>query len=358
MNEEEKRYNEIDMECNVDPDDDGFGSGDFVSKEDKDTDTTLIGTDGRDIQKHTGIILDFGDDEEVKIDPTDIEVIDHGTISAQADDDAIKVFNSKVDSEQINMPKEFTGFNEIDMECEVPDDYEEESKPISNSGAYLDFGDDEEQDAIDRQLVNEQIVEESKRAAQAQIDQGDVENDYYDKLKKRHAASNKKGAYNYHFHFSGNPEAEKDIFNHDMTPQGPIPNMATATAGAVGDTGMTIASQGMGMCESYNKLFEELLYITGCEGKPNEGKYCLKDLYGNFGNRDCETIQDVQDFLNPFVVDCLIIPLQVETGNNFNTCKEWSDWYTPEMEKKYPQCKKDIAYCDLCANHLPECKLF
>ena len=74
--------------------------------------------------------------------------------------------------------------------------------------------------------------------------------------------------------------------------------------------------------------------------------------------KECTTINDVQDFLNPFIVDCLIIPLQVETGNEFKTCKEWSDWYTPEMEKKYPQCKKDIQYCDLCANHLPECKLF
>ena len=65
-----------------------------------------------------------------------------------------------------------------------------------------------------------------------------------------------------------------------------------------------------------------------------------------------------EDFLNPYVQDCFIIPLQVETGNNFKTCKEWSDWYTPEMEKKYPQCKQDVKYCDLYANHLPECKLF
>lgn len=351
--EEEKKINEIDMECNIDPEeDDGFG-GNYVSKEAKFVDDTVpvSSNDERDLVKNTGIILDFGDDEKVEIAPEDIEVIEQKPITVQMKDDGLE-FNMPQNQEE----NPFKGFNEIDMECEVPDDYEAPEKPITNSGAYLDFGDEEEQEAIDRQLVNEQIVEESKRQAQAQIDQGDVEDDYYDKLKKKHAASNKKGSYNYHFHLSGNPKAEAEMFNHDMTPNGPIPNIATANA--VGDTGMTVASQGMGMCEGYNKLFEELLYITGCEGNKNEGKFCLKDKYGDFGNRDCSTIQDVQDFLKPFVIDCFIIPLQVETGNNFNTCKEWSDWYTPEMEKKYPQCKKDIQYCDLCANHLPDCKLF
>ena len=350
--DEEKKFNEIDMECEVDPEDDEFGGTAFNIKQAEEPTEPVAGADDRDLVRHTGIILDFGDDEKVEFKPEDIEIIDHKPITVQMTDDGL----------EMNLPQHpgenpFKGINEIDMECEVPDDFEAEEK-ITNSGAYLDFGDEDEQEAIDRQLVNEQIVEESKREAQAQIDQGVVEDDYYDELQKKHAASNKKGSYNYHFHISGNPKAEQEIFNHDMTPQGPIPNIATANAGAVGDTGMTVAAQGMGMCEGYNKLFEELLFITGCEGNKNEGKFCIKDKYGDFGNRDCETIQDLQDFLNPFVIDCFIIPLQVETGNNFNTCKEWSDWYTPEMEKKYPQCKKDIQYCDLCANHLPDCKLF
>ena len=348
--EDEKRYNEIDMECNVDPDDDGFGSN-FISKETVESDNSVTGTDGRELQKHTGIILNFGDDEEVKIEPTDIEVIEQKPIVVQSAED---LFNQKLDSEEVNIPKEFTGYNVIDMECEVPDDYEEE-KPLTNSGAYLDFGDEAEQDEIDRQLVNEQIVEESKRQARAQIDQGDVEDDYYDKLQKKHAASNKKGAYNYHFHFSGNPKAEAEMFNHDMTPNGPVPNMVTATETACAEA----SAMGESLNPSYRKLFEDLLLITGCElGDCKDGKCCIKDIYGGAEDKVCTTINDIQDFLNPYVEDCFIIPLQIETGNNFKTCKEWSDWYTPEMQKAYPQCQQDIKYCDLCANHLPECKLF
>lgn len=349
--DEEKKFNEIDMECNIDPDeDDGFG-GNYVSKETKFEDDTVpvSANDDRELQKHTGIILDFGDEEKVEIKPEDIEVIEQKPITVQMTDDGL---DFKMPQHQEDNP--FKGFNEIDMECEVPDDYEAPAKPVSNSGAYLDFGDEEEQDAIDRQLVNEQIVEESKKQAQAQIDQGEVEDDYYDKLKKKHAASNKKGSYNYHFHLSGNPKAEAEMFNHDMTPNGPVPNMVTATETACAEA----SAMGESLNKPFNKLFEELLFITGCEGNSNNGKFCIKDKYGDFGNKECETIQDVQDFLKPFVIDCFIIPLQVETGNTFNTCKEWSDWYTPEMEKKYPQCKKDIQYCDLCANHLPECKLF
>ena len=267
--EEEKKFNEIDMECNIDPDeDDGFG-GNYVSKEANIKDDTvepISGNDDRDLVKNTGIILDFGDGEEVNIQPEEIEVIEQEPIKVQMKDDGLNF-----DLPQHPEDKPFKGFNEIDMECEIPDDYEAPEKPISNAGAYLDFGDEEEQDKIDRQLVSEQIVEESKREAQAQIDQGDVEDDFYDKLKKKHAATNKKGAYNYHFHLSGNPKAEAEMFNHDMTP-GKIPNITNVNSGAVGDDGMTVASQGMGMCEGYNKLFEELLFITGCEGNKNEGK--------------------------------------------------------------------------------------
>ena len=362
--------NEIDMECNVDEDDDGFGGfvkakpKTFVNNKISSTDSQInytpnkndpqpIGAanDDREISTKTGIVLDFGE-TEYDINPKDIEIVSK-PITAQLNDE---------NGININQPlhlEDFSGYNSIDMECSVGEDddfggFTEEK--ISHSGDFLDFGDD---DDIERQLVSEEIVKESKKQADNQISQGNVEDDYYDKLKKKHAATNKKGAYNTHFHFSYDPKQEMDDFNHDNTPLGPIPNASNVAEVGAGDSNMTVAAQGMGMAEGYRKLFEDLLLITGFElNDCGNGEYKLKDMYNDKSEKVCKTINDVEDFLNPYVQDCFIIPLQIETGEQFKTCKDWVNWYTPEMEKKYPQCKQDISYCDLCANHLHECKLF
>ena len=364
------KVNEIDMECSVDDDDDGFGG--FVQTEPKTERKSEpvkfdipsepqmeIGprpveaaNDGRDISTKTGIVLDFGE-TEYDVNPMDIEIVSK-PITAQLLDDGVNI------DQPVHPETDFSGFNQIDMECSIgeDDDFGEEPKPIKHSGSFLDFSDDED-DEIERELVDEELVKESKKIADDQIDQGKVEDDYYDKLKKRHAATNKKGAYNVHFHFAGNPKVEMDDFNHDNTPQGPIPNAITAPSVGTGDSNMTVAAQGMGMAESYRKLFEDLLVITGFElGDCKDGKCTFKDKYSNAPNRVCTTINDVEEFLSPYLSDCFIIPLQVETGENFKTCADWAKWYTPEMEQKFPQCKQDIKYCDLCANHLIECKLF
>lgn len=343
------KVNEIDMECNTLDDDDfgGFGNTEITSNNTEVADPISASDDDRDLQTHTGIILDFGDDTDLEINPKELETVSK-PITAQMSDKGIDV-NMPVQSDM-----DFSGINEIDMECSIGED-DDFGPAIKHTGDFDDF----EEDNLDRELVNEEIVAESKKKADAQINQGKVENDYYEKLKKKHAATNKKGAYNSHFHFSYDPKQEMDDFNHDMTTNTPVPNAITAPSVGAGDTNMTVAAQGMGMCENYRKLFEDLLVITGFElGDCKDGKCCFKDKYSNCEDKICSNIDDVSNFLNPYVEDCFIIPLQIETGNNFKTCKEWSDWYTPEMEKQYPQCKQDISYCDLCANHLSDCKLF
>lgn len=363
------KVNEIDMECNVDDEDDGFGGFvttepkkelksqrsqiDFSSDSNIQNGLTPVGSanDGREISSKTGIILDFGE-TEYDINPLDVEIVSK-PITAQLFDDGVHV------DQPIHPETDFSGYNQVDMECSIgeDDDFGQPSKPVKHSGDFLDFSD--EDDEIEKELVNEEIVEESKKKAADQLDQGKVEADYYEKLKKKHLASNKKGAYNIHFHFAGNPKVEMDDFNHDNTPQGPIPNAITAPSVGAGDSNMTVAAQGMGMAEGYKKLFEELLLITGFElNDCGEGKCSFKDKYSNAPEKVCTTINDVEEFLAPYITDCFIIPLQVETGEKFKTCKDWASWYTPEVESKFPQCKQDINYCDLCANHLADCKLF
>ncbi len=365
------KVNEIDMECEVDDDDDGFGG--FVKAEPKDHAKKEVisfadempqpkegpspvgaANDGRELSTKTGIILDFGD-SEVSFKPDDIEVIDSPTISAEMTDEGIE-FKAPVHEEDY-FNGNFKGYNQIDMECSVGEDDDFGGPVESNRNKRFDFGDDDEE--FTNELVNEEIVKESKKRADDQISQGKVEDDYYDKLKKKDLATNVKGAYNTHFHFAGNPKLEMDDFNHDNTPTGPIPNAVTAPSVGAGDSNMTVAAQGMGMAEGYRKLFEDLLLITGFElGDCKDGKCTFKDRYSNTDDRICTTIDEVEEFLTPYVEDCFIIPLQVETGKDFKTCKEWSDWYTPEVQKANPYLAKDIQYCDLCANHLPDCKLF
>ena len=86
------KVNEIDMECNVDDEDDGFGG--FVTNEPKkelksqrsqidfssdshiENGPTPVGSanDGREISSKTGIILDFGE-TEYDINPMDIQIV-------------------------------------------------------------------------------------------------------------------------------------------------------------------------------------------------------------------------------------------------------------------------------------------
>ena len=327
------KINEIDLECAA-PDDDDDSFGNIVQA------PTSTGEepseDDRPLNLKTGVIISFDDDDvDAKTITTKIVNLDEPVAPA------------------ISNPAtglSTGGINPIDMECSIGEDDDDDvvlgiSAP-SHSREVLDFGDDEPE------LIDEEVVAESRASAASQIDQGTVEDDYYDKLKKKHAKTNVKGAYNTHFHFAGDPAAEMAAFNHDMTPAGPVPNAVTVMADAAGQ------SMGESANPSYRKLFEELLDITGFElSTPETGKCRLKDTYSN-DEVDFDTLTALSDFLTPYMQDYFVVPLQVETGNTYDNCKDWVNWYTPEMTTKYPQYKKDISYCDLFCNHLPECKLF
>lgn len=364
MNEQEldlSKINAIDMECSPDEDDDGFGGfsqpdskkSDLLSFDNEPEKSFRKESDGREVESKTGIILNFGD-EEYNVKPKELEVVSE-PITAQLTDSEIDI------NAPIHPETGFIGYNQIDMECSVGDDdcadFGETTSPVKHSGDFVDFDDDDDVDV--KELVDDEIISESTTKYDTQIDQGKVEADYYDKLKKKHAKTNKKGAYNAHFHFAGDPKWEMDEFNHMNTPKGPIPNVNTATTVGAGDSNMTVAAQGMGMAEDYKKLFEELLVITGFELQNCEdGKCVLKDKYSTANDSLCSTTDDLKTALKPYISDFFIIPLQMETGEKFDNCHDWVAWYTPEMQSKFPQCKKDIAYCDLCDNHLQDCKVF
>lgn len=337
--------NEIDMECNVDEDDDGFGS--FQPNVSVDT-ISKIDSDDREIKKHTGVLLNFSDDD-IEEEDSPVKTI---TVSDLED-------IAKQKAEYAMQTGDFSGINEIDMECEIGEDDEDYYEPETIKKSVLDFGDDDE-DAFEGELISEEIIKESKKKADAQINQGVVEDDYYDKLKKKHASTNVKGAYNLHFHLAGNPEEEVKLFNHDNTPIGPIPNAVTANAG---DSQIGIeAPMGIGEAKEntpYRKLFEDILTITGFTLEPQQDKtIILKDKFDDNNSCVCRNVEDINNFLAPYVQDCFVTPLQVETGENFTNCADWVNWYHDDICKQYPQCEHDIKYCDVYANHLNECKLF
>ena len=364
--------NEIDMECNIDPDEeDGFGG--FVSREPSthvresnkqeftfdnfkpDLQAHGAANDDREIKRTIGVSMDFSDDYP-----------EMNNFKDESFTDKVEEKDQVVDLGEVPLDMDFSGVNEIDMECSVgedDDDFSFGGKVSIEERKVLDFDDPEEDKLLnEKALIDEEIVKKSITERKSEIDQGKVEKDYWKRLQKKHKKTNVKGAYNTHFHFSGNPEQEMDDFNHDMTPKGPIPNATNVQVSGEGDMLGGECIGGMGESKetnNYRKLFEDLLLITGFElGDCKDNKCVLKDLYSD-SCKECETINDVENFLYPYVQDCFILPLQVSTNQKFDNCDDWVKWYGQEgVKDQYPQCEKDIKYCDLWANHLPECKLF
>lgn len=242
------------------------------------------------------------------------------------------------------------------------------------TGIILDFNDDDtsskyvetpavsvEEDEEDAFFENQELVDEDMLEEKKHVTPGEVEDDYWEKLQKKHKNSNVKGAYNTHFHFAGDPAKEAEMFNHDMgADQGEViiggdAGNSVTTAGA----GTASSGAGGGMGESYHPILEDLLLITGFDlNKNDDGSYSLVDLYNDNKCTVCKNEDDIYNALSPYIDDYFITPLQVNTGKDYKTCKEWADWYTAGNQKEYPQCKNDIKYCDFWANHLKDCKLF
>lgn len=363
--------NQIDMECSIVDDDDTFVLSPNTSTKNKRIDNHVPDYESedeeRDLQSITGIILNFNDTDE-----DDLKVIKA---------------NTNINSPEITVEKNFTSDTDdsnfinnestIDMETDYyddtddPDYFEASHKPrvelqsenhINGSNlktnrqkSILDF--DENPEYFHNELVSEEMIEEKKK-----ITQGEVEADYWKKLQKKHAASNKKGAYNTHFHLAGNAKLEQELFNHDMN-TGPIPSPAGGLVGNsdAGNAGEAAGGEG-GCCEgletnNYSELLNDIFNIIGFEVLENSDNSLVAiDSLGQVDDIKAKNLDELIILLNPYIEDCFIYPLQIATNQKFNTCKEWVDWYnSDDNANKFKKCSSDIKYCDVLANHLSEC---
>ena len=350
--QEENGFNQmdtIDMDIDIDMDEDDFG--------------------------------DFGGKEQAKIlkpqVPQSKQVMDKNSaptvISADVDDFGnLQIKNSNHDMTGIQMmddgSQDFSGYNEIDMDMDYDpdldddfsiksvntfDDFDDESedRPVRKSvGVFADFNDDDEyefvngepvlknsapnktiaslfeEDEIEPELVSEELLDERKGDM---IDQADIEDDYLARLAKRHAKTNKKGSYNTHFRMGGDPEKDREMLNHDLTPIGnPTHVIPTSIVGDGGDVVGVSADVSCGCgeavkCTKKNKLFENLLFITGFDLKPNcNGKLILTDLTDMVPQIECSDEKEAVLQLKPYINDAIITPLQYTTKQNFNEPEE------------------------------------
>lgn len=367
--------NEIDMECSVcDDDDDSFN---------------LIGSDSNDESSEfndvrspvkTGIILDFSDDSSKPKQKEKLKVVSAEKLNTEA----LKDKNVELVNQQ---SEDFEHVNEIDMEtftCEDDDDddfgYNAEEKSFKRKGDdFIDFSDNEDEDLDDKELVLENELTEKKK--KKKLTPGQVEDDYWKNLSKKHAATNVKGAYNTSFHFAGNPKKEADIFNHMMGSDGGSTTGIEDTFGATdaievsssslgaegistsGESGATAvgASGGEGCSESlntdYSKKLKDIFDVIGFEIiKNSDGSFLAIDTCEEADNFTAESVESLVSQLMPYIEDCFIYPLQIRTNQKFTTCKDWVNWYTDANKEKFPKIADDIEYCDVLANHLNDCK--
>lgn len=332
--------NEIDMECKY-CDDDDFGSEiiDFKSQRNTDFEDE---SEERPLVTKTGIMLDFRDDDETPL----------RTISADFNPQTNSIETHKNFSTQNNF--EEGNYNEIDMECKYGEDDDMEIAP-----RFL-----EDDDEV-KEFVDEEFIDERKK--KSTTTQGAVEANYLDKLAKQHAATNKKGAYNTHFHFAGDPQKEIDMFNHDMKPVGPIPGTGasaniTGVASAAAATGAASAGgaaggDGGGCCESLEQGeftdLQDIFDIAGFDVERKGNTFIAHDIC----SPDAEAIKansmkDLLTKLQPYIDDCYIVPLQIMTNQKFSKPSEWVKWYSKENKQRFPKCKNDIESCAILSKYL------
>ena len=386
--------NQIDMSINpayLDNDDDSFGS---IVATDSTTDET--NTD-RNYNKNTGIIIDLSDDDissEKSL----------RKITAEIDNNSIKI-RKNFESQDMNEP---AFYNDIDLETEYFDDEDEElvarlrqkqkSNPKSlskNTSTDNNYGlyntkDKKFYDIIDGELtlVQDSNMRYAKKSdayrALADIisfyeEQGkdfdttlisiskpEIEQEALSeansrknsalkhslkKMQKEHAKTIKKGAYNMHMHFSGNPEADKDAFNQAMSFNNNSGESATVSGNMCGSIGENFNSNtALNMIPRFFTLLGVDVFLN------SDNSFTIVDI--NSRNQEeiiCDTVEEVKDTLQPFVEDIFIFPLQMLTDQKFNTCKEWCNWYSnlsAEDKDTYKDIETDINYCDLFANHL------
>ena len=354
-------------------------------------------------KKETGIIIDLRDEDDTKIETKKRfrsfyeQGAEEGqslrTISADIDDYGNLNFNKNFNSD-LDYPVKDT--NEIDLEYNGPIDDEIDLHATTNTKingleqefynqkhmnrnnlksfknkTILDFNEDPEY--FNNELISEDLIEEKKK-----VTQGEVEADYWKKLQKKHKNSNVKGAYNTHFHLAGNPKLEQELFNHDMN-TGKIPGLASgstsehasmegnleaavasgdATGGvSVGGDGGASGSFGESLKENYTKQLKDIFNIIGFKIIRNsDNTYVAMDICSD-NSLKCANKEDLVIQLKPYIDSCFVYPLEVTTGEKFNTYGDWINWYNDGNKERFPKCASDIAYLDIIANHLNDCDI-
>lgn len=185
MDEKETKINEIDMECNVDPEDDGFGS--IVVE----VPAASVGDDGREINTKTGIFADFSDDIDLSNEP--VEVVVSKPLVVQSEQDILNAKNGVLGDEALDRA-DLSGINEIDMECSVGED--DDITPSSKVGT-LTIAFDEAENTTEQLQENKEststLLEKKRAAAKEKLD-GTVTANYWEKLAQKHRESQVKGA--------------------------------------------------------------------------------------------------------------------------------------------------------------------
>lgn len=312
MNENELNgLNQIDTECKYyDDDDDSFGSIKIKTNENVDADVNNY-------KKETGVIIDLSDDAVPRA-------------KTRYNERSFDTPISTREEEQIAVEPKYEGYNAIDTECKYYDDTEEPDFLAKEENKFTG-------------LVDEDMITEKRKVIKKNP------SNILQQTQKKHAATIKKGAYNSHFHFSGDPKEEATMFNNS------VDSSATPSFSPVGPT-----SGGMGesLKKKKNKnreLLEEMFSIIGFDVISNsDGTINAFDNCDPENDIDAADINDLIEKLSPYINMCIIYPLEAKTGQSFENYAGWCDWYK-NNENKYPNCKSDIEYCDILANKLGEC---
>lgn len=322
MTNDYENINEIDLEVSpaaLDDDDT------FVLNDTEDEISDSISDSDRNYIKNTGIMIDLSDDEDL------VSKSSTRTIMANLDDSGINVsknFKSVSDIDTL------TGYNEIDMETDYADDDD-----------YI------ENDVLDSNRDTDKVVFDNDDLDEA-MQGGEVDKNYWKDITKKHRKSIKKGAYNSHFHFSGNPKADREFFNHAM---GSNSNDFSEDAIAADSISGNITGVASGESASFGESLDkdkndfELLDYLGYKITESDGKFIATDIIGNNVEVVGNSVSDILEQLSEVVASCILIPLEAATGNKFKTCKEWVDWYQNNSDD-YPELADDIKLCSRISN--------
>jgi hypothetical protein len=124
----------------------------------------------------------------------------------------------------------------------------------------------------------------------------------------------------------------------------------------------------------WNEVFLDFLRdiefeLVKCDEETEEGIWALIDLQGgNLGDIESDrfnTAEDIADRLSVYIDDYYlgeealeyIVDKEDMPEDGLYSCEQVVNWYTTEMQEKYPDAKTIVDICDLIANHCDEVDL-